>query len=69
MLYSHAVFHLFHSAEMAAAVEMGVLCHCSLSYSRFETAETHYVQDAIRQNREELGSLIMERRAVVYVCG
>ena len=54
---------------MAAAVERGVLSHCSLSYSRFEAANTHYIQDAIRWNKEELGALIMERNAVVYVCG
>ena len=54
---------------MSAAVEKGVLTHCSLSYSRFEDAETHYVQDAIRWNKEELGTLLMERSAVVYVCG
>ena len=56
-------------SEMAAAVERGVLSHCSLSYSRFEAANTHYIQDAIRWNKEELGALIMERNAVVYVCG
>ena len=54
---------------MAAAVERGVLSQCCISYSRFEAAETRYVQDAIRWKKVELGTLLMEGNAVVFVCG
>ena len=56
-------------SEMAAAVERGVLSQCCISYSRFEAAETRYVQDAIRWKKVELGTLLMEGNAVVFVCG
>jgi ferredoxin--NADP+ reductase/benzoyl-CoA 2,3-dioxygenase component A len=41
----------------------------NLAYSRMPDAPKRYVQDRMRERREELGALLADRATHVYVCG
>ncbi|KAJ2777792.1 hypothetical protein GGI15_004392 [Coemansia interrupta] len=70
---SPSLDHLF-DAQLSSWLAQGVLSRLTLCFSRDEdarrqTGAQRYVQDAVRANAEELGRLLVEQHAVVYVCG
>nr|XP_002741834.2 PREDICTED: methionine synthase reductase-like [Saccoglossus kowalevskii] len=61
--------HIFRT-DLSEFVDNGTLSRLCVCFSRDRTEdEPRYVQDLMRIHRQELAQLVIEKKAVVYVCG
>ena len=62
---------LFRREDLEGYHGDGTLLHLSVTFSRLEPPvdEARYVHQEMRRKWEELGEWLLERGAVVYVCG
>ena len=56
--------------ELEAFVNIGILSKLIMAVSREpEWQGAHYVQDGVTANSAEVAAMLLEKKAVLYVCG